>query len=326
MAHIYIYILRVIAQLLAFMFLCTAAWSETRDLPTTPQFMNILNACAAGSKTSFQGDLLGSVKNIYEGQRSRGFAELKTETDFLRMLPEKQKFEGYRLYIECIKAIFNDPVASKSKVQSEFLAQFTKDTPIEKVAEIFGGASKMKQLYGENGRILDQGTPVILKWFEGVKVKFIVASGRGGRLLGVGVYAKEDASKANIPYMHMGNAVDGQQRDFHTLGDFQFGWLSQLCDIQELEGGHARFQYVSTPQCYFGAPGGYMNFQFVFQPTGDIHEQCNVDFTSKIVLSKIRCQLLKKLKPDFAFVFFHDDVLPEEISDTIMEWIYDFAQ
>jgi hypothetical protein len=302
------------------------AYCETNVLPDSSQFMGMLTTCAAGSRTRFEADLIGSIRGIYEGQKTKGYAQLRTESEFMRLLPEDQKLEGYRLYVECIKAIVIDPAASKVKAQFSFLEGYRRDTPITKVVEVFGQASKVKDLYDEKGPVRDAGSQVELRWFEGAKVDFFVAISRKGHVLGAGVYGKAELTQARLPYLNLGTTIGKQELRFSTLADFQFRYIGDVCQFDAFLGGHARFRYMITPICYFGAPGGYMNYEFVFQPNNQIISNCKVDFDEKIYLKSISCSNLKMLQPMFGFVFFTEGILPEGISDRIMEWIYNFAQ
>jgi hypothetical protein len=66
---------------------------------------------------SASGELLGSIREVYEGKRTAG-QDFKFQSvgQFLQLLPEKDRLEGYKLYIGCIE---NHP-KQKSAVPYDF--------------------------------------------------------------------------------------------------------------------------------------------------------------------------------------------------------------
>lgn len=302
-----------------------ASSEEQKALPNTGQFMSMLNACAAGSKTEFSGDLLGSVASIYAGERTKGSARLATETEFLKLLPSDKKFEGYRLYVECIKAIVNDPVAAKAKVQFAFLEHYTKDTPFEKVVEVFGQPSKRKQLFEVSGPAKDGSSYIDVFEFSGVNVNFYVIMSRKKRNMAAAVYVKQKPEQARIPYLNMGLGTPTKM--YRTAADFRLREMPSICQDDKFSGAHARFMYIETNDCTFGAPGGYMTYRFVFQPKEQDFDRCaGVQVTDTTEYRKINCPSFNKLNPALSSVFFTDPPVSSDLSDVIMEWIYNFAQ
>lgn len=297
-----------------------------KDALSTPQFMSMLNTCAAGSKTKFNGDLIGSVESLYQGQSTRGSATFSTETEFLNRLPEHQKFEGYRLYIECIKAIMLDPGKQKNALQIELMEHLSKDTPYSKITEAFGQPIKIKKLYNSGQSLKIEGGVVDLRHFRGESVDLIIAYTNTRRLLGVGVYTQNNKSNAHIPYLTMGiEEKPGKTEWFSNLSHIKMSALIRICSVDKLDAPHVRFVYFTSPKCYFGAPGGYMNFHFVYQPAENVFKNCKIDVYSSLNLKNFRCSTFFEMTPDLAFVSFVDE-LPDDITDTIMEWIYNFAQ
>ncbi len=98
-----------------------AAWatcsvSANQDLPTTEQFQSLLTTCAAGANIQIDGELRGSIAEVYEGAKSttegRSFKFL-TVAEFLKVLPEKDRLAGFKLYNNCILEIMNGKKAGE---------------------------------------------------------------------------------------------------------------------------------------------------------------------------------------------------------------------
>jgi hypothetical protein len=82
-------------------------------LPTSEQFTDLLSGCAAGANIDITADLAGSLKTIYEGQRTQGAASFKSSTEFLKLIPENQRLEAYKLYTQCIQGIISGKIGPK---------------------------------------------------------------------------------------------------------------------------------------------------------------------------------------------------------------------
>lgn len=88
--------------------LAAPAALPAQTLPAFDQFDRDLRACAAGQNIALSADLSASIRQIYNGQaveRASSFADSKT---FLSRIPEKDRLEGYRLYVECITNILGN--------------------------------------------------------------------------------------------------------------------------------------------------------------------------------------------------------------------------
>jgi hypothetical protein len=98
--------IRIITLLpLAFALAIAAQEARSQVAPTTEQFDSMLRSCAAGANIEMRADIVGSIKSIYEGQRTQGLASFQTSTEFLKLIPENSRLEAYKLYTECIRDI-----------------------------------------------------------------------------------------------------------------------------------------------------------------------------------------------------------------------------
>ena len=79
--------------------------AKAQPLPTTEHFVNVVMACAAGIDLHINADIVGSLRSVYEGQRTQGAASFKSLTEFLKLFPEKDRTEVYKLYTQCIDKI-----------------------------------------------------------------------------------------------------------------------------------------------------------------------------------------------------------------------------
>lgn len=278
------------------------------QMPDTGVFMGMLTACASGASTEFDADLVGSIKGLYQGQQSKGFAKLKTQTGFMELLPEKDKLEGYRLYTECIKSIVSNPSEGQAEIQRNFLDRFDFTTTIEKVREVFGAPAKF----------IDD-----VYWFEGKEVDFFVSQGKSGEISWVAVYASEKLDKARVPMLNMGREIRGNYEYFYNLGDIKFQDMPDLCGSETIGEGHARYAFKVSEPCYFGRPGGYMNYVFVFQP--DYSEDgCDDNFLEYKKYDQFKCDTSKALSPVLVLVYSDDDKGAPDQANALMEWIYGF--
>jgi hypothetical protein len=277
-------------------------------MPETEAFMGMLTACASGASTEFDANLLGSIKGLYEGQQSKGFAKLKTQTGFMELLPEKDKLEGYRLYTECIRSIVANPKETQAELQRNFLDGFDFSTTLDKVKEVFGAPAKSRDGFF---------------WFEGKEVSFFVELKKSGEIARVATYSKEHQDKARIPMLNMGRSMEGKVRKFYNLGDFKFKDMPDICGSETIGKGHARFAYKISEPCYFGRPGGYMNYVFVFRSTYE-DDSCSDNFMHSTRYDQFHCASSKNLSPIMALIYPNEDANAHDQANSLMEWIYRF--
>lgn len=79
--------------------------AQQSTLPTTRDFLNIANTCAAGSLYKFDGDLRRDAANIYEKGRTEGKAIEEIVAPILDRIPESHRGEAYKIYVQCVLAM-----------------------------------------------------------------------------------------------------------------------------------------------------------------------------------------------------------------------------
>src|SRR5271170_396280 len=106
----------ILGVLLAFAWLGTCGISTAQTLPTTEQFHGALAICATGLNVTINTDLIGSIADIYKGERSTGAASFKTATQFLELFPEADREKVYELYTKCIASILPKSTGSYDSI------------------------------------------------------------------------------------------------------------------------------------------------------------------------------------------------------------------
>ncbi|HEV7879630.1 hypothetical protein [Bradyrhizobium sp.] len=91
--------------------LCSAQ-AQQQTLPNSQQFTDLLRGCAAGANIDISADLVGSLKTIYDGQRTQGAASFKSSADFLKLIPDAQRLEAYKLYTQCVQGIISGKITA----------------------------------------------------------------------------------------------------------------------------------------------------------------------------------------------------------------------
>ncbi len=87
---------------------------HSAELPSVSQFQVALSTCATNANISIDADLIGSISDIYDGDRVNGAASFKTSTTFLTLFPEEARADVYKIYTKCIVDILY-PVEAKPK-------------------------------------------------------------------------------------------------------------------------------------------------------------------------------------------------------------------
>ena len=112
----------------------TCGVSTAQRLPTTEQFHDALATCATGLNITITTDLIGSISSIYNGERSSGATNFRTETQFLQLFAEADRPKVYELYTKCISAIL--PKAAGSNMGSVNSAGSANTTLIGQITKL----------------------------------------------------------------------------------------------------------------------------------------------------------------------------------------------
>lgn len=86
---------------LAFTIILLGAVSASSQTEADTMYDRI-STCAAGANLDISSDLKGSLKDILSGQGADGVAKVSTQTEWLKLFPEKDRLEAARLYHACI--------------------------------------------------------------------------------------------------------------------------------------------------------------------------------------------------------------------------------
>jgi hypothetical protein len=107
----------IIGGLLLTPVIASSQQSRVDTLPTTEKFRESLNLCAAGAGLIIDGQMKGSLTEVYSGARrtieARGF-KILNEVEFLNALPPEDRLEGLKLYHLCIEKIIGGEDFSKA--------------------------------------------------------------------------------------------------------------------------------------------------------------------------------------------------------------------
>ncbi|TAV34377.1 hypothetical protein ELI36_19035 [Rhizobium ruizarguesonis] len=77
---------------------CLDVFGQTSTDTTYDQ----IATCAAGANFDMSADLKGSLKDVFSGNGADGSAKISTQTEWLKLFPEKDRLEAARLYHKCI--------------------------------------------------------------------------------------------------------------------------------------------------------------------------------------------------------------------------------
>jgi hypothetical protein len=80
---------------------------SAQNMPSAESLHAALTVCAAGSTTTIDAKLVGSVKDIYAGSSAQGAAKIDVIANFLTSLSGPEKLQGYKLYTKCVVSFFS---------------------------------------------------------------------------------------------------------------------------------------------------------------------------------------------------------------------------
>jgi hypothetical protein len=130
--------------------------------------------------------------------------------------------------------------------------------------------SYIRQTFGEP-REVAKGAHARLSRYTGKDVELLTLRGLvDDELLGVAIVAaSNNKNYARIPFLNMGryNTARRKSELFLTLDKMSLSFLKGDCEgaVDDID---AKFEVMWTPNCYFGRPGSYMNYSFLFEVSG----------------------------------------------------------
>jgi hypothetical protein len=143
------------------------------------------------------------------------------------------------------------------KKQYVLLANFSEHTP----------ESYIRQILGEP-REVAKGVQAQLFRYTGKDVELLTLRVLGtDELSGVAIVAlTKNKKNARVPFLNMGeyNPTSRKTELFMTLDKLTLLFLKERCEgaVEDID---ARYAVMWTPNCYFGRPGSYMNYSFLFE-------------------------------------------------------------
>ncbi len=193
------------------------------------------------------------------------------------------------------------------KEQYIFLSEYGPHTPTALIATAFGQPKQVAL-----------GKKFAISRYAGESFDFITLRNRSAKDVDVGVAVRstgKKASHARIPYLHMGDTPENSKatRWFFNLGAFTLQYLKSRCEVGTIE-SDARYHVFWTPTCYFGRPGSYQNYSFLFSAV-----DCN-DNLAKIRFDRLQCKDESKRQPLMAFVSGEEN--PRKLAEYISQFIY----
>ncbi len=329
----------------------SCAWAA----PTDDEFRNALNTCAAGAKTKFSANLIGSINDIYENNKEKvdGQAEIEVQSYILQALPEAQRLEGYRLYIECVRQILNPPNKDSGiglDKANDFIADIGDLTPLSRLNSFFGEPYREEiNALRVSGKKLDFRM-YEFEFLENKQFVFAFTDPKlRNRIFAVGVmewpnrdekFYSQERQSLKIPFMNMAECTQFsaagdeciQEKQLMHLGEFSLSNLSPIGDtcnvdkpIKDLK-VDARYLYFFVSNCYFGRPGSYKNFSFAFDISSPVvsdseEQKCFAKdqegkknfFDSSASLASDDCKGFRAIKPFLAMAVVQDDAIDGEL-------------
>jgi hypothetical protein len=88
-----------------FLVLTVPVTGQVRELPSTPDFMDVLALCGAGSGIKIEADLRGSITSLYEQQKTEGKAIQDIVAKIIELMPSDQRLAAYTAYLGCVNTV-----------------------------------------------------------------------------------------------------------------------------------------------------------------------------------------------------------------------------
>lgn len=122
--------------------------ASVAETTPTAEFMDRLTQCAGGIDVSIDANLLGSVRSIYDGDKTVGKAHLKTVAAFLQYIPDKDKLAALALYQKCIISL----LGAQHEIKPEILnVRFAARIPTDMYVDLDNRNLDLSVLLKKNG-------------------------------------------------------------------------------------------------------------------------------------------------------------------------------
>jgi hypothetical protein len=178
----------------------------------------------------------------------------------------------------------------------------------------------IRQILGEP-REVAKGAHAQLSRYTGKDVELLTLRDLAAdELLGVAIVAVgKNKNYARIPFLHMGeyNPASRKTESFMTLDRLTLPFLKGHCAKGAVEDIDARYAVMWTPSCYFGRPGSYMNYSFLFEISGCKSKKTSI--VDAFQFSELTCPPNMQL-PKAAFVT--KDENAQEAASVISRFLY----
>jgi hypothetical protein len=249
--------------------------------PDTGAMLNSVFACATSSKIEVTANLRSSIEGLLRANSAQGYATIKNDSGFVSLIqqfPEADRVKAYEIYVKCIK----DMIAPRSEHtiidnQNEFLYRFRSTTTLTSLISVFGPAEERTKLFfrGKTGPF----------W---TGLRFQTASKKDSlftlldkpdNIVAVALFHNDedtdhrtDAEVKVIPFLDFIESpedVSQNIEEYHNLNDWSFKrtikWCSDQTGKLDIYGDpNFRYGYFTVGPCYFGRPGTFKDYFFVF--------------------------------------------------------------
>jgi hypothetical protein len=76
---------------------------NAQAIPTPQEFASQLQTCSVDQRVDLSQDMIRSITGLYSGENSRLI--FRNVDEFIRIIPEADRIEAYRLYADCLTVI-----------------------------------------------------------------------------------------------------------------------------------------------------------------------------------------------------------------------------
>lgn len=209
--------------------LCSSAITE-KKLPSSEEFQSLIAGCAMGADIEIKADLLGSIKEIYEGDKTTGRAIISSQTEFLKQIPEKDRLTAYELYTKCITKIISESNTTSSVPENIYYDNST--TAGRDVIQKQEAPSYRNATIAHN----DQGNPIGIAGSPTPFNKSIELLGKLAKGENVDIAEAYNASSKFL--INSGTEISILPSSNSSVRGFLSGGFAEFVKIKILEGAH----------------------------------------------------------------------------------------